>query len=222
MEDIRTVVASNIVDLRSKSGMKQAELAEKINYSDKSVSKWERAESLPDVTVLKSIADVFGVSLDYMVSDHNAVRSKDEAAEQKRHEKEEKKNEKRASKNTVVNHPAIASIVTVSIMSLALAVFLILSSVFGFNLWYVLTAGAAVALIPLLVFNSLWGEKRNGAYIIIGLIVSVLATIYLVLIRFNIWEIFLLIIPAVAIVLLSFNVKKQRPKAENATLEGVE
>ena len=77
-------------------------------------------------------------------------------------------------------------------------------------------------LIPLLVFNSLWGEKRNGAYIIIGLIVSVLATIYLVLIRFNIWEIFLLIIPAVAIVLLSFNVKKQRPKTENATLEGVE
>ena len=222
MEDIRIVVASNIVDLRSKAGMKQADLAEKINYTDKSVSKWERAESLPDVIVLKSIADVFGVSLDYMVSDHNAVRSKEEEKEQKRNEREEKRNERRASRSSAVNHTAIALIVTVSIMSLAVAVFLILSPLCGKNLWYVLTAGVAVSCIPLLVFNSLWGIKRNSMLIIMVLIITLLATLYLILIKFNVWEIFLLVIPAAVIVWLSFNIKKPISKHEDVTLEGVE
>ena len=204
MEDIRIVVASNIVDLRSKAGMKQAELAEKINYTDKSVSKWERAESLPDVIVLKSIADVFGVSLDYMVSDHNAVMSKEEEKERKRNEREEKRNERRASR------------------SLAVAVFLILSPLCGKNLWYVLTAGVAVSCIPLLVFNSLWGIKRNSMLIIMVLIITLLATLYLILIKFNVWEIFLLVIPAAVIVWLSFNIKKPISKHEDVTLEGVE
>ena len=47
----------------------QIELAEKINYSDKAVSKWERGESIPDVTVLMSIAELFGVTLDFLVTE---------------------------------------------------------------------------------------------------------------------------------------------------------
>ena len=48
----------------------QLELAEKINYSDKAVSKWERGESIPDVTVLMTIASLFGVTLDFLVTEH--------------------------------------------------------------------------------------------------------------------------------------------------------
>ena len=50
MEDLKVIVAVNISRLRRDAGMTQAELAEKINYSDKSVSKWERAEALPDLS----------------------------------------------------------------------------------------------------------------------------------------------------------------------------
>ena len=67
MEGTKNTVAKNIVRLRQASGMTQAELAAKLNYSDKAVSKWERGESLPDVAVLSKIADLFQVSLDWLV-----------------------------------------------------------------------------------------------------------------------------------------------------------
>lgn len=54
MKEIETVLASNIIQLRRQAGMTQIDLAAKLNYSDKSVSKWERAESLPDIAVLKT------------------------------------------------------------------------------------------------------------------------------------------------------------------------
>ena len=65
MDEIKLIIARNITDLRRKNNMTQAELAERLNYSDKAISKWERGESLPDVTVLKSVADVFRVTVDY-------------------------------------------------------------------------------------------------------------------------------------------------------------
>ena len=68
MEDIKSIVAKNITELRLLNNMTQMELAEKLNYSDKTISKWERAESSPDIAVLVDIADLFGVSLDYLVS----------------------------------------------------------------------------------------------------------------------------------------------------------
>ena len=48
----------------------QLELAEMLNYSDKAVSKWERGESVPDVITLKKIADLFGVTVDYIITEH--------------------------------------------------------------------------------------------------------------------------------------------------------
>ena len=65
MKDIKGIVAKNICELRQLNNMTQLELAEKLNYSDKAISKWERAESCPDITVLVQIADLFGVSGDY-------------------------------------------------------------------------------------------------------------------------------------------------------------
>ena len=57
MEDLKPVIAKNITALRQQARMTQSELAERLNYSDKAISKWERAESMPDVAVLKTIAD---------------------------------------------------------------------------------------------------------------------------------------------------------------------
>ena len=71
MDNIKQIVAKNITELRRSTGMTQLGLAEKLNYSDKAISKWERGESLPDVAVLKQIADLFSVTMDYLVSaDH--------------------------------------------------------------------------------------------------------------------------------------------------------
>ena len=57
-------VSEKITFYRKAAGLTQLELAEKLNYSDKSVSKWERGDGLPDITVLTNMAELFGVSVD--------------------------------------------------------------------------------------------------------------------------------------------------------------
>lgn len=70
---MKQIISLNLSELRRERGMTQLELAEKLNYSDKAVSKWERGESIPDILVLKSIADLFGVTVDYLISEEHPV-----------------------------------------------------------------------------------------------------------------------------------------------------
>ncbi len=62
-------IAKNIMNYRKAAGMTQAELAEKINYSDKSVSKWESGNGVPDVYTLMQMAKLFGITLNDLVGD---------------------------------------------------------------------------------------------------------------------------------------------------------
>ncbi len=71
--EFRRLLADNLTYYRKRCGMTQAEIAARINYSDKSVSKWERADGSPDVYVLQSIADIYGIAL----ADLFAVRAAD-------------------------------------------------------------------------------------------------------------------------------------------------
>lgn len=70
MEDLKQTIAANLVAYRKQARMTQQELAEKLNYSDKAISKWERAEGVPDVLVLKTIADLYGVTVNDFLVDH--------------------------------------------------------------------------------------------------------------------------------------------------------
>ena len=70
MNSLRENVARNISDLRRKNNWTQAELAEKLNYSDKAISKWERAESMPDIEILYQMSQLFNVTIDYFCSEH--------------------------------------------------------------------------------------------------------------------------------------------------------
>ena len=66
-EQLKQTVANNIAQLRKSKGLTQLELAERLNYSDKAVSKWERGEGLPDVLVLSKMAEIFDVTLAELV-----------------------------------------------------------------------------------------------------------------------------------------------------------
>ena len=73
MEDqdfLALTIGENIARLRRLSNMTQSELAEKINYSDKSVSKWEQGNGIPDVRILLQLAELFNVSVDDLVREH--------------------------------------------------------------------------------------------------------------------------------------------------------
>ncbi len=71
MEEVtlRQRVAANLIYYRHRAGMTQAELADRLHYSDKSVSKWERGDGLPDLVVLVSIAEIFGVTVNDLMEE---------------------------------------------------------------------------------------------------------------------------------------------------------
>ena len=75
MEEKKTqeqIIAENLIYYRKAAGLTQLEIAEKFNYSDKSISKWERAEGLPDILVLKSLADFYGIRVDDFFKEEKA------------------------------------------------------------------------------------------------------------------------------------------------------
>ena len=69
MKDIKSIVARNLCTLRRNMGITQAQLAEKFNYSDKAVCRWEGGETLPDINVLYALAQFYGVTMNDLVSD---------------------------------------------------------------------------------------------------------------------------------------------------------
>lgn len=193
MEELKNVIAENIADLRKKRKLTQAELAEKLNYSDKAVSKWERGESVPDIAVLKSIADMFGVSVDYLlILDHKTTE-------------ENKKKESALGKR---NRTLITLLAVMTVWLIATAVFAFLIKVtpdLKYE-WMSFVYAVPCAAVVLLIFNCIWGERKSLKYLYISLIVwSFLASVYmtcLLFFNFNFWTLFVIGVPAQIIVLL--------------------
>ena len=195
MHDIKSTIAKNITELRRTCSMTQLELAEKLSYSDKAVSKWERGESVPDITVLAQIATLFGVTVDYLIQDEHPNTHEDDAAEVI--DDHDEKNDKR---NRLIISMLAASLVwliaTVIFVSVGL-------SSHGFvNMWKVYIYCLPVTCIVLLVFNSIWGIKRRNFLIISALIWTLLLSFYVLFLNHNIWIIFFIGIPGQIIVLL--------------------
>lgn len=66
---LKRIVAKNITAYRKEVGLTQGALAEKLNYSDKSVSKWERGDGIPDLLTLCNLAEIFGVTVNDLLTD---------------------------------------------------------------------------------------------------------------------------------------------------------
>ena len=67
MDELKSTIAKNLVELRTKAHLTQLQLAEMLNYSDKAVSKWERGEAIPDIRVLIQLSELYGVTIDDLV-----------------------------------------------------------------------------------------------------------------------------------------------------------
>ena len=189
MDDLKVITASNIIKLRTQAGMTQLELAEKLNYSDKSVSKWERAESMPDAYVLKRMSEIFGVSVDYLLSAHDEWKP--------------------AAPEQTISSRVVTTIAIVGIWTAALLAFIV-CWLMGHLVWLIFAYAVPVSLITLLVLHSIWEAGRYNYWIIAALVLSVITVVYLTLLEQNWWQLFLLAIPAELVVFLSSKVKKSR------------
>lgn len=194
MNDLKQVIASNISKLRKQKKLTQLEFAKALNYSDKAISKWERAESIPDVIILKQIADLFGVTVDYIITEH--------VNDEKILVIEEKKKSK-------INKISLTLLATCPVWIISTIVFtfvLIFSNTF---LWQAFVVGIPFSLLIFLIFNSIWGNRRNNYFIVSCFVWSILLCFYLCFIKFNVWQLFILGIPAQISIILWSTLKRR-------------
>lgn len=189
LEDLKSIIAGNISCLRKKNKMTQAELADKLCYSDKAISKWERGESIPDVFILKQVADLFSVTVDYLLSQHDGETEKFLSSE---------KNEKK-------NRNLITAISIGAVWFIATAAFVIMNITdvsISVGNWMLFIYAVPVCLTVALVFNSIWGKKLLRFVIISLLMWSLLVSVCLSLRSFDIWLLLVIGVPAEVIIIL--------------------
>lgn len=191
MDNFKKIVAENIIKLRTSKGMTQAELGEMLSYSDKSISKWERADALPDAYVLKKIADLFDVTVDYLLNEH----SPDEKIV--------------VEKPRTYSRTVISVITMIGIWTLALFAFVI-TWLCSMPTPLIFAYTVPVSLIVLLVLNSVWGIGKLNMFIISGIVWGLITCVYLTFYQSNWWQLFIIGFPAQIIIILSFFIKKKR------------
>ncbi len=192
--ELKQIVAKNIAELRREAGYTQLQLAQKLNYSDKAVSKWESGASIPDAGVLLEIAGLFGVTVDYLLSEDHKIHV-------------------RAVVNGTVKGRKHLIITLMSIMLvwlIATAAFVVLN-IIGIEkmTWLTFVWALPVSAILCIVFNSIWGKPRMNYVYISVLVWSILASIYMSLLPLNLWLIFVIGIPGQTIVCLWAGMKKK-------------
>ena len=187
MMEIKKIVAQNLLELRKANNLTQAELAGKLNYSDKSVSKWENGESLPDIDTLCALADMYGVTLDFLThegtADHKA--------------KFIKKDEDTSNKIIITS----LMVTVVWIIAAAIFVYIMLNSHIMAWMAFVWAVPASMLLVTALVRK--WFDPKAKYWTLSVFLWTALLAVCLQLIKFNVWPILIVGIPIQVSIVLS-------------------
>ena len=178
-EKLKIQIGNNIAAFRKQCGMTQADLADKLNYSDKAVSKWERGESVPDVMTLAQIAELFGIGVNELINQTDAVAAPKEIDVPKRR----------------VNKTVIQLLVSILVWFVALFVYVVLSSMNVSKSWIGFIYAVPANAIVLLSLRSAWGKYGLNVVLISAIVWGTLLSFYLTMLIFtgyNIWKLFLL------------------------------
>ena len=198
-------IATNLVNLRKTAKLTQLEFAQKVNYSDKAVSKWEKGESLPSVEVLEHICDFYGITFNDLVGDEDIIL--------------DKKRTTRMSTSKV----CIILLCCLSIWLLATIVYVYAKLIFNESVWMSFVWTVPATCIIGIIFNSIWGRGRNVFILISLLIWTAIASFYLQLLPYyNAWIIFIIGIPLqLAVILWStlHQTNKHLKRRKNGTKE---
>ncbi len=218
-EKVKLRIGKNIAAYRKNAGLTQAGLAEKLNYSDKAVSKWERGDSIPDVLTLMQLADQFGITVNDLVRDPEELPGNPGTLEKAMTQVSEKALKRRANKNVIL------ALSTTLVWFVALLVYVALSS-FDFldpySCLIFLFAVPANAIV-MLSLRSAWHDFRwNKLYIstiVWGFIVAIYVSLQ-VIFRYNFWKLFLLGIPGQVAIFLWFRLFRPTKQKEEDSSHG--
>lgn len=193
MENLEKIVADNLVTLRKKAGLKQSEVANRLKYSDKTISKWETGEVMPSVANLYALCDLYGVTLDQIVK---PLQSDATVNLQKDYSKRNK---------------LVISLLAISLVwILATVIFVYDSILFLHSNWILFIWAVPVSFILALVFNSIWGKTKFNYLIISFLIWTLITAFYLQFLQYNIFPLYFIGIPAQISVILWSGMKRKK------------
>lgn len=203
LESLKQTIAKNLISFRTSRGLTQSELAQKINYTDKSVSKWERGLGVPDVLVLKELADLYGVKVDDFLTENENT-----------------------SKIVLADKDKRGSRLLITLLSAGL-VWLVATLVFVVLLWLKIDrawlsfiVAIPVCFIVLIVFASLWGKIWHRALCVSVLVWTIALAGFLIFYWTDAELLFLLCIPVQVLVImwyaLVYIIKKKKNKLKNA------
>ena len=155
-EKLRHSFAKNLIHYRKESNLTQFQLSEKLNYSDKAISKWERGESIPDVYILQSLAELFHCSIDDLLSD-------------------KVKKIRKFYKNRL-----IISLMAVALVWLVAIVVYMVWKMIGESLeltniphWLTWFYAILASFIVALIFSKIWGRRWQRFFFVSGIVWSV-------------------------------------------------
>ncbi len=188
-KDLKSIVGQNIYYLRTVNQMTQYELGEKLNYSDKAISKWERGEGLPDLYVVQKLSAIFGVNADYIISEHS---EQDKIVD---------------TKPVKSNRRIITNIAIIAVLTIALMIFVSLAIAIHKYVWQVFIYAIPVIGIVSTVFSFVWAKGKGAFFSISAIIIGILLTIYFAVGNYANWMILLIGIPAEIILFLCLRIK---------------
>lgn len=195
-ENLTAIIAENLVYYRKKAKLTQSELAAKLNYSDKSISKWERAEGVPDIHILVQLAKLYGLSVNDFVS--------------------KKKKEKVANRffsKVLITLMAIGLVwLVAAIAFFAVRLIGIEDSTF-FKSWHIFIYAIPVTCIVGIVFSSLYFNKWITMGAVSGLCWSLAVAIHIALGSYeNMGLVYVVMAPFQVLVILFFVLLIKRKK----------
>lgn len=195
IENLKTIIKNNLIKYRKNAGLTQAQLAEKLGYSDKTISKWEREEGVPDIYILKELADLYGVTVNDLISPAPTFVSKI------------KDKAKLSKRNKIIISLLSAGIVwlvaTTTYVTLDIAAI-------GSHLSNIYIYAIPLSCIVLIIFNSIWGKRWINLFLISALIWSFTLSLFVSLSITNIAKLFIIPIPLQALIILWYLLDKKK------------
>ena len=200
MDNIKQVIAKNLIKYRKAAKMTQLELAELLMYSDKNISKWERGEAVPDIIILKQLADMYHISVnDFLVENQEPLQTNIQP-------------EDVSNKKKIMNKKQVLiSLLSVSLVWLVATIcfcFFINFSATQPYAWRVFILAIPITMIVLLVFTSIWCTNLMNAIVVALLIWTSALAIFVCLNIAESWLIFIVAVPLQILDVLWFVLKK--------------
>ncbi len=210
-KDFNAIVGDNLLKLRKDKKLTQMEVAEKFNYSDKSISKWEKGESLPSVEVLCELAAFYNVTLNDLTQvdlNNEAPTQTNKKSEKKSKKEKKQKKEKPVKEKTprMFSTKLMITLLSVGAVWLcATILFVVLKIALNQNHFMIFMWAGVLSMIVLIVFNAIWGRMRYLFIILTILLWLLLASVHVQLIvhsPYNIWPVYFLGIPLQILIIL--------------------